>query len=353
MRSEGGRQKMISVIVPVYNVEKYIRKCIESVLNQTFQDFELILVDDGTKDKSGEICDAYAQKDPRIKVIHQENKGLSGARNTGLKKAEGEFLAFIDSDDFILNTYLQTLYECAVLYEADAAVCSYQYVWMKAEQKPGTGESCPYVSKTSKRKREMEKALQVYTGREAAEKIVRYNERRMTVAWGKLYRKNLKQMLFFPEGKTHEDEFVIYRALYRAQRVVVSDRRLYCYLQREESIMNSRFSRKRLDKLEALREAAAFFEDENDKALAAYAFKRYLLNIQISWYRVHKYMGEEKELLQKLRDQWKNVYAERKKEILSCSGFSDLALEAAFGISPLLYSFLAEGYVRLFPDMQD
>ena len=142
---------MISVIVPVYRVEQYLDACIESILGQTFQDFELILVDDGSPDNCGEICDRYAGQDARIRVVHQENRGLSGARNTGTGLAEGKYITYIDSDDRIGPEYLEVLYNNAVEYRAQVSVCGYCLVWEheRAEQKwaeqkeGGTGLSYP------------------------------------------------------------------------------------------------------------------------------------------------------------------------------------------------------------------
>ena len=114
---------MISIIVPIYKVEEYLPRCIESILNQTYQDFELILVDDGSPDLSGDICDVYAETDPRIKVIHQENSGISDARNEGLSRAKGEYISFIDSDDWVHPEFLQQLLYTIEKYDADIAEC--------------------------------------------------------------------------------------------------------------------------------------------------------------------------------------------------------------------------------------
>ena len=120
---------MISVIVPVYGVEKYLERCVGSILSQTFQDFELILIDDGSPDRCGEMCDRYAGQDARIRVVHQENRGLSGARNTGLGLAAGEYITYIDSDNRIEPKYLEVLYNNAVEFQAKVSVCAYGLEW--------------------------------------------------------------------------------------------------------------------------------------------------------------------------------------------------------------------------------
>ena len=135
---------MISVIVPVYNVEKYIERCVESVLAQTHKEFELILVDDGSTDLSGEICEKLKTKDNRIRVFHQENKGLSAARNKGLIEAAGEYITYIDSDDYVDAFYLEVLHQNAVQYHADISVCGYQRVWEnnKTQKRENGSEKC-------------------------------------------------------------------------------------------------------------------------------------------------------------------------------------------------------------------
>lgn len=124
---------MISVIIPIYNVEEYLEKCVNSVLNQTYSDLEIILVDDGSTDNSGKICDELKNKDNRIIVIHQENQGLSAARNAGIAKALGEYIAFVDSDDYIMEDMYETLYKNLEKTDADISICKYQYV--KKQQK--------------------------------------------------------------------------------------------------------------------------------------------------------------------------------------------------------------------------
>lgn len=122
------RKRIISIIVPVYNVEKYLKDCIESILKQSMQDFELILVDDGSTDSSGTICDRYAEKDSRIKVVHTKNGGLSAARNAGIEIARGEFVAFVDSDDYVLPEFIEQMYKKILETDADICECNFSYL---------------------------------------------------------------------------------------------------------------------------------------------------------------------------------------------------------------------------------
>ncbi len=330
---------MISVILPVYNVEKYIDACVTSLLQQTMQDFELILVNDGSTDKSGEKCLAWSKKDSRIRVIEQENQGLSEARNSGLKVASGEYIAFIDSDDTVEKEYLQTLYEHAVHNNAQIAVCNYRFVW----------EDTNKDSDVALQEADNQEVVYSLTGREAASQIVKENKRFMITAWGKLYHKSLSPLLFYPKGRTHEDEFVTYKVFYNADKVVVTMKPLYHYLQRGSGIMGTDYKLKRLDKVVALREAMLYFEERHDEEMRAYALKRYLLNIQIAWYRVHKYLPDEREVLRKLRNEWKSQKQAGKKALKTCCSPVDCITLGVFSVSPVLYGCVAGVYLKLFP----
>lgn len=325
---------MISIIVPVYNVEKYIDGCINSILKQTLDDYELILVNDGSTDNSGNKCVEWSKKDNRIKVIHQDNQGLSEARNSGLKIASGDYITFIDSDDTIAPVYLETLYNNAQKYDAEVSVCNYRLVWEKEEnanQNPG-----------------VEAAIEM-SGRDASGQIVKENKRFMITAWGKLYHKSLTPLLFYPKGRTHEDEFVTYKVLYQAKNVAVTMAPLYFYLQRGTGIMGTDYKLKRLDKVVALEEALHFFEEKKDEDMAIHAMKRYLLNIQIAWYRVHKYLPAEKEVLTKLRNEWKKQRQANKKALKGCCSLTDKITMTIYSVSPVLYSCIAGLYLKLVP----
>jgi len=326
---------MISIIVPVYNVENYIDACMNSIFSQTMADYELILVDDGSTDSSGNKCDEWCEKDGRIKVIHQKNQGLSQARNSGLEIASGDYIAFIDSDDCIEENYLQTLFDNAVSNEAEVSVCSYVFVW----EDPGKNNVPSQIAYET----------EVLSGREACEKIIKENQRFMITAWGKLYHKSLTPLLFYPKGRTHEDEFVTYKVFYQAKKVAVTKAPLYRYLQRGSGIMGTDFKLKRLDKLVALHESVQYFETEKDEDMKRYALKRYLLNIQIAWYRVHKYLPKEKHVMSELRKEWKTQKQTNRKTLKGCFSLTDKITMLVFGVSPVLYGCIAGMYLKLVP----
>ena len=235
------RMPEISIIVPVYKVEEYLPACIDSILAQTFRDFELILVDDGSPDNCPALCDAAAEKDARIRVIHQKNGGLSAARNAGLDIARGEWIGFVDSDDTVApEMYAQLL--CRV--QADAAqlaVCSYRFV-----QEDGT-----FLPDRSTITRD-----EVLTREQALERIDRGF---FTTVWNRLYHRSLFETLRFPVGKLHEDEYVAHKVYWQCQRISVVAQPLYFYLQRGGGISKQKHSfRQDMDKAEGVLSRAEF-----------------------------------------------------------------------------------------------
>ena len=251
------KMEKISVIVPVYKVEPYLRRCIDSILAQTYTNFELILVDDGSPDNCGAICDEYAEKDNRIIVIHQENGGLSAARNAGIDwvfaNSHSRWITFVDSDDALAPIMLETLYQEAVNHQADMAVTRgatfSDDVQLEKEGK--------YVGPVS-----------CYSGKELLKSLYGKNYIVSVMAWGKLIRRELYRDLRFPVGKIHEDEATTPILLFHARKVVVIRSWLYYYRQREESIMHTGFSVKRFDAVDALASCASYFESHGGGPVA-------------------------------------------------------------------------------------
>lgn len=245
-------RETVSVIVPVYNVEKYLEKCIRSLLSQTCSNLEIILVDDGSPDACPQICDLYADKDPRVKVIHKENGGLSDARNAGIEAASGDYIAFVDSDDYIAPQMIQTLLQYAIDKKADISVCNYYKVFENGEKL--------YHPKTVQ-----EKAM---TNLEALEDIFTSSNLCEVITWNKLYASHLFKGtgIRFPVGRIHEDNFTTYKLFYAAEKVVYVDIPLYYYVQRNDSIMGRAFDERRLQILEAAEQTKVFIQ-ENDVPL--------------------------------------------------------------------------------------
>lgn len=250
------RGHLISVIVPVYKVEPYLRCCIDSILAQTFTDFELILVDDGSPDNCGAICDEYAAKDDRIIVIHQQNGGLSAARNTGIDwvfaNSKSEWIAFVDSDDVIHATYLEYLYNAALKSGAGLSAVYPKYFYYEEEIK----DYCPSVSKQ-----------EIISSRDACQRMYSGDDMYLLSAWGKIYRKKLFVIYRFPVGKIYEDQYLGPKLLYDSEKVSILHSRLYYYRQRTGSIINSAFSLKRFDMIYAFDSCIQFFKAHNEPEL--------------------------------------------------------------------------------------
>jgi len=229
--------ELISVIVPVYNIERYIEKCIKSIINQTYQDLEIILVDDGSSDESGHVCDQYAKTDKRIQVIHKNNEGLSDARNTGLEICRGQYVGFVDGDDWIAKDMYEFLYRTLIENQADVAVCGH-YI----ESDEGVFDvECA------------EDSLKIYNCREAVYAVVKDKEIH-SYAWDKLYRKELFDGIRYPIGRYVQDIFTTYKIFMNASKVVCNNQPKYYYYQRQNSIQRTRGNKLNWDQFCAYKE---------------------------------------------------------------------------------------------------
>ncbi len=212
---------LISVVVPIYKVESYLHKCVDSILSQTYNNIEIFLVDDGSPDNCSKICDEYAQKDKRIIVIHKKNGGLSDARNTAIDVAKGEYITFIDSDDWINKNYIKILYENLIINKADISCCSFMKVYERN-----------YIEEPSS----ISNITKIYTPEEAIEKVL-YQKQLDNAAWGKLFNKKLFSFIRFKTGILYEDLDLFYKLYEKADKIVHTNAILYYYLQRSNSIL--------------------------------------------------------------------------------------------------------------------
>lgn len=234
---------LISVIVPVYNVEAYLDKCISSIVNQTYRNLEIILVDDGSPDNCPAMCDAWKEKDSRIVVLHKENGGLSDARNAGMGAAHGEFISFIDGDDWIEPRFFEILQHELEAQNADVAAVQYRLCW--------EGDACERQSAYEH--------VTVYD-RQTAMRLLIQNQIKQVV-WNKLYRSAQIRDIPFEKGKVHEDEFWTYQVIGRIERFAAIDYIGYDYFQRAGSIMGAGYSSKRLDAVEAKTRRQAYLTE--------------------------------------------------------------------------------------------
>lgn len=256
---------LISIVVPVYNVENYILKCLNSLIKQNYKQIEIILVDDGSTDESGKICDEFKEKDDRIRVFHKKNGGLSSARNYGIKKAKGDIIAFVDSDDYVKDVFVLDLYRGMQAGNADIVICGYN------NEKPKN---------------------ETISGKEATVRLLTKQENIDIISWNKLYKKKLftDNNIFFPEGKKHEDTLTTYKLMSKAKKVTYIDESLYIYVERKGSITASEKIEERLLMREkAAKEAVEYLENDKDLKAAAevgllwakYNFLNYALKNEI------------------------------------------------------------------------
>lgn len=275
----------ISIIVPVYNVEDYIEKCIKSILNQVFTEFELILVDDGSTDNSGNICDKYAEKDNRIIVIHKENGGISSARNIGLNIAKGEYIAFVDSDDYINKNMYHTLYNLIIKTQSDIAMCNYKTI--SKDEEVNLNEDQIINSHDIKCINNIQYLNNLY-GKDKVKYIV---------MWNKLYKNEIFRKLRFKDSRIEEDEFIIHHVLYLSDKIVYIDKNYYYYMQRNNSIVGSKYNLKRLDKIYALEDRIEFFKEKKLVDLYNKAVKDYIDVFFWNYYEMKKEInGYKKEI---------------------------------------------------------
>lgn len=286
-------QEKISVVLPVYNVENYLVKSINSVLNQTYANIEIILVDDGSFDNSPAICDKFAMEDKRIVVIHKENGGLSDARNAGTKIATGKYITYIDSDDTVQLDYVEYLYSLIQKYSCDMSLCTHTVVYEN-------GKKCPYGDGTE----------EVLNAQECLSRML-YHETIDTSAWAKMYRTDIAKGILYPKGKLFEDIGTTYRFFIKSKKIACGYKSKYFYMLRKNSIVSSKFNPHKLDLLEMTdgmaREVTRLYPELESATLRRRVYARFsTLNQMLD---VIGYNKERKEII--------NFILRHKKEILS------------------------------------
>ncbi len=292
---------MISIIVPVYNMAQYIDSCIKSILDQTYSDFELILIDDGSTDESGFICDNYERKFSQINVIHKENGGLSSARNCGIDVAKGKYLMFVDADDRI---HPQTCYFFEKLAEEKHA----DIVMGKAiERNTFVDDMFPYINNCT---------YKIWTEKQNRLKEIYFEDKhKYWTAWCKLYRKEMFKDNRFEEGKLYEDNGLIFKLLYDANIVVDIDEIFYFYLINNKGITKKEFSKKNLDILWAYELQITFFKEHNDYYMMRIIVCRYLLTCAEFYLKKRDCREEMKERLRVGMNKWEKKFELKIQEI--------------------------------------
>ena len=251
-------EELITIVVPVYNVEKYIDRCLKSLLNQTYNNLEIILVDDGSKDNSGKICDQYVKKDKRIKVVHKKNGGLSDARNAGLEVTKGKYVSFVDSDDWISDDAIEVLYKYLISENADI-VC---------------GDMQKTFSDEAKNQKTKDIEYKVFNNVDALENML-YLHGTTNSACGKLYKTELFKNVRFPVGKLYEDLGTIYKVYSKSKKCVLIDHIVYYYFQNQSSIMHSKYSSRRLEGISFAKDICEFLSKKHHSIINSGKFRLY------------------------------------------------------------------------------
>ena len=260
-------QPLISVIVPIYNVEKYVGECVDSIINQSYKNLEIILVDDGSTDNSGKICDCYAEKDCRIKVVHRENGGLSEARNSGLDLAKGEYLTFVDSDDVILGDCIEMLYNLLINKGADVSAGALIPFY--------DGEELPTEVSLS--------PVKVFdNGIEAVKSMLFQQKQINNSPCGKLFKASLFKNHRYPKGLLYEDLATIPYVCLNAKKIVATTTPIYFYRQRSTSILGE-FSLRRCDVLDVVDDLERYMAKHHSSIVDAARSRKFSANMNMLW----------------------------------------------------------------------
>lgn len=318
------KQSLISVIVPVYNVKEYLNTCVESILNQSYENLEIILVDDGSTDGSGEICDSYAKTDARVQVLHTKNGGQAAARNRGIDVCKGEYVTFVDSDDDIESDLIQTLYLAQVQSQAELVSCRWKNVYEDGSIERSSGKTQGSMT----------------VNREEALKRMLYQMDTDVCVWAKLYKRELFQELRFTEGKIYEDFAIMFPLLEQTKQVTFLGYDGYRYLQRSAGTMRQSFHRKKMALIDYAEEMYQHISTVYPKLreAAAYRAVRADFNIYLQIPRTAEYKEERKKAENCIRKYRKTVLKDK---------------NAGFGTkAPLLCTYLSFGLVYRLKDMK-
>ena len=295
-------QALVSVIIPIYRVEQYLKRCVASVRQQSYSNLEIILVDDGSPDNCGRLCDEYAELDPRIKVLHKANGGLSSARNAGLEVMTGEYLMFVDSDDYLALDCVEYLVGMLERFSTQISIGNY------VETRSGQYEFERGFERGCEPKRDCSsERLELISGREACARLYGGASVQYISSCFKLYARSLFAGLRFPEGLVHEDLGTTYKALYACDQVIVSQRVVYAYCYNPESITKRPKKKNYQDLCTILEEQLQFYEERGDFVLEAWVKNCYCLQAA-ACYLPKGYYEQPKVLVQKAKQMYKGVW---------------------------------------------
>ncbi len=285
---------LISVIIPMYNVEEYISNCVSSIIHQTYTSLEIIIIDDGSTDSSFKICQELAKKDERIHLVHQENQGVSSARNRGIDLASGEFIFFIDADDFIHHDMIQILFDLLIMNNADIAMCDYLEVFDTNEYN---------FSRLTSESSSNNSEIITLSGRDAIMKLLGSYYVPYVIPCNKLYKKTLFSSVRFPIGKLHEDEYTLQEIFLHANMIIYEKVPLYFYVQRKTSITHEKNEDLALLMLQFLKSRADFCVKHN--VYKAHASYWYLSRYKDYIWKFEKIHSENKTEIRELKQNYR------------------------------------------------
>ncbi|MEC5424037.1 glycosyltransferase [Virgibacillus sp. C22-A2] len=317
----------ISIIVPIYNLHHLLQKCVDSILAQTFTEFELILVNDGSTDRSGNICDEYANLDKRVKVIHKENGGVASSRNAGLEVAIGKYIGFVDNDDYINEFMFETLYDNAIIHSSDIVVCDFQNV--------DEDQHCNTM------KFDSEYRVQNFNNKEALNQIYTKKDATFVYSWNKLYRKHLFEDISYEFGNLYDDESVAHKLLYHSEKVTYIQTVLYYYVKRIGSIVNTPFHIKKFDRVYALKHREVFFRNKKEFDLHQKALKHYMEVFFWYYYMAKSNIGNVDKELKQLKSTFDKslFFLLKHREI----GWKQKLMCVLFSANPPLFELIKNG----------
>ncbi len=314
------QKDLVSIILPIYKVESYLERCIESVRRQTYQNIEIILVDDGSPDNCGRICDSYAKQDERIIVIHKENGGLSDARNVGIQKATGKYITLVDSDDYIEEDYVEFLYKLIQENNAQISICSHTVLYENGTILPkSTHENSVLDAKT------------------VLERIL-YDEGIDLSAWAKMYDKKLFEKVQYPKGRLFEDAATTYLLIDQCSKIAIGSESKYRYMIRNNSITSADFSPKKMQLITSTKEMSDYVKEKypdlknaaNRRLMYAYlSTLSQLANCK------KRYPKEEKEIVEYIRKNGNAVLKDKRAK--KRDKFGIIALKFGFPIYRIIW----------------
>ena len=321
---------MITIIVPVYKVEEYLERCVDSILNQTYKDFELLLVDDGSPDNCPRLCEKYAEQDNRVFVIHQKNGGLSAARNTGLnwfyEQNKSDYITFLDSDDWIHPDYLKILTD-GIKNDVNISVCNYIRVTEKIPHENFNNINYELMT---------------------PEDFLVNHSWQYNYAWGKLYHKSVFYDVRYPVGKNFEDTFTTYKLLHKCEKIAYTDIPLYYYFRNESGISRSPWNTSELVIFDAMKEQMKFYEEKGLEKAYQKEFQLFVHHhaYQIVRIRENKIdLKKNKAKLKEIKKDLKN-YLKENKEVFNVHNMT-YSYESAYPITMKLYALASKFKAKL------